>query len=550
MASERGISSFRSPALAGGRIFRTMHQPVSAEPQTAGTPPGRRQAASTTIGWGVLALGVLGVVGRILSYPLNRDENLFVAVASQLGNGDIYRDLGYNHLPNLVYTFGAAFKLLGTDHYLLTARLVVILAWLLAIGSLWALSRQLASGRAAFFAVAFILIGNTVLLGEAGMLATNGFIPVALVFPATLCLFRGLETDRPSIAHLVAAGFLASLAIGFKANFVFLAPVFALATLLANPGMTVKQRVLGGLVPLAIGGLVGGLPTIVHFIADPQSVLAHTIGYFTNLQTAYWSSAEIPKVMDVKGKILMAESIWLANTSLLALVLAGTLLAMVAIERGWQSLLDWRILMVCALALCGVVVAFVPSPSFPQYFVPPLPFFLILVLVLSGLIGPRQRTLALPLLATIAALALVNGAPRLGAGLAGLAAPASWDALSLKREVAKAGATAGLREGDLVATLTPVMSIEGGYAIYPEFAAGQFVYRVAPYLSAEEEPFYRTTSSSELPRFLDARPPDAILVNRNEAMAGDFATYAASRGYRASRHGKGTRAFDLYVRPR
>ncbi|MBX7495804.1 glycosyltransferase family 39 protein [Qipengyuania sp. 6B39] len=526
-----------------------MHQPVSAEPRSAGTPLGRRQAASSTIAWGVLALGVLGVVGRILSYALNRDENLFVAVASQLGNGDIYRDLGYNHLPNLVYTFGAAFKLLGTDHYLLTARVVVILAWLLAIGSLWALSRQLASGRAAFFAVAFILIGNTVLLGEAGMLATNGFIPVALVFPATLCLFRGLEPDRPSIAHLAAAGFLASLAIGFKANFVFLAPVFAIATLVANPAMTVNQRIVRGLLPLAIGGLVGGLPTLLHFVADPQSVLAHTIGYFTNLQAAYWSSADLPKVMDVKGKILMAESIWLANTSLLALVLAGSLLAMAAIER-WQSLLDWRIVMLCALALCGVVVAFVPSPSFPQYFVPPLPFLLILVLVLSGLIDPRQRTLALSLLASVAALALVNGAPRLGAGLAGLAAPGSWDALSLKREVAKAGAAAGLRKGDLVATLTPVMAIEGGYAIYPEFAAGQFVYRVAPFLSAEEEPFYRTTSSSRLPGFLDARPPDAILVNRNEAMAGDFATYAASRGYRASRHGQGTRAFDIYVRPR
>ena len=118
------------------------------------------------------------------------------------------------------------------------------------------------------------------------------------------------------------------------------------------------------------------------------------------------------------------------------------------------------------------------------------------------------------------------------------------------RAIARAGSEASLRPGDRIATLTPVWALDAGYSIYPEFAAGQFVYRVAPYIPPEDRPFYRTTSPASLTSFLDADPPAAVLVNRAEPMEADLAAYALSRGYRPAGPSGEDRPFDLYVAPR
>lgn len=502
------------------------------------------------IGLSALVFAVLGLVGRVLAYPLNRDENMFVSVAQGLGTGDLYRDLGYNHLPNLAYLFGSVFEITGTTSFLLTARLIVAAFWILAVYFLWRLSRQEGSGFPAFLAAASILVGSTLLLGAPGMLATNNFIPVALIFPATFLLFKGLDANGPLPMPLFGAGVVASLVIGFKANYIFLAPFFALAVLAAPRSTALAERLKFGLLPLGIGGFVGGFPTLVHMLGDPEAFFAHTLRYFTELQAAYWEQSADPKTVSIKDKIILAQSIWFANTSLLALVLVGTQAALVAFAGGWRALLDWKVLLLSAMAMCGFVVAFVPSPSFVQYFVPPLPFLILLILVLAGKLPLNPRQSMGILCAITTALALVNAVPRLAPSIAGLASPSSWSTVGLGRAVAQAGNEAGLRSGAKVATLSPVLALEGGYTIYPEFTAGQFVYRTAPFMNAEDRQFYRTTSPEELDSFLDADPPEAVLVHSGEPMEADLARYARARGYREANASGANGTFALYVAPR
>lgn len=525
-----------------------MHTP-HADAVTAEAPLRQPHPIWRTAGLAALAVAVLGLIGRMLSYPLNRDENMFVSVAQGLTNGDLYRDLGYNHLPNLAYLYSGIFEISGSQSYLLVARLVVAAFWLLALFFLWRLARHEGSGFPAFLVAASTLVCSTLLLGAPGMLATNNFIPVALVFPATLLLFKGIDGEEHSPMALFGAGAVASLAIGFKANYIFLAPFFALAVLIAPKGSTLGQKITYGLLPLGLGGIAGGLPALMHLLADPDAFFAHTLRYFTELQVAYWDQSDAPKTVSLKDKILLAQSIWFANTSLLALVLIGTQMAVLATLGGLRSLIDWKVLLLSAMALCGYIVAFIPSPSFVQYFVPPLPFLVLLILVLAGkLPANASRTIGL-LCAVATALALVNATPRLGPGLASLLKPSSWSTTGLGTAVRKAGQDAGLEPGDRVATLSPILALEGGYSIYPEFAAGQFVYRTAPFMTADDRTLYRTTSPAELDSFLDADPPAAILIHLGEPMEADFARYAGARNYRLATGSDTNGAFELYVAP-
>ncbi|MBT8428024.1 MAG: hypothetical protein KJO02_08345, partial [Erythrobacter sp.] len=386
-------------------------------------------------GFAVLGLVLAGIAGRILSYPLNRDENLFVTVAANIGNGDIYRDLGYNHLPNLPYLLGLVYEMVGTSNPLLTARVLLIGFWLLAIVSIWKLSRQLSSGSVAFLAASLVLLCNTMLLTGAGTLATNNFVPVALVFPAFALLVSGIERENLSPARLFFAGLIASLVIGFKANYVFIAPFFALAILITPIANSMKERLVRGLLPLAAGGIIGGLPTLAHMLSDPEAFFAHTLSYFMELHPAYWAEADLPKAVGIKDKILLAERMWLGNTSLLALVIVGTMAALVTAMNGLRALTDWKVIVIAGMALCGFVVSFVPTPSFDHYYVPPLPFLVLLILVLAGKIGGEHRRAVTMLMASAAVLCVLNATPRLAGGLASFATTGSWDTLRLARDV-------------------------------------------------------------------------------------------------------------------
>ena len=501
------------------------------------------------LGFAALAAALLGVAGRLLAYPLNRDENMFVSVASQIGSGDLYRDLGYNHLPNLAYLLAGVFAITDTQHYLLVGRLVMVAGWIGAIAALWLIVRRLRLGLEVFFAASALILGNVLLLGPSGMLVSNNFLPIPFIFFAFYFLLGALAKDKPGSGEAFLAGLIVSLTIGLKANYIVLAPLFALAALLAPAHRPLRERIIRAFVPLAIGGVVGGLPSLLHLTLDPQGFLSHTLRYFTELQPAFWQDSTEPKTVSMTAKVLLAEQIWLRDMVLLAIASSAILGIVALLDKGVRSLVDWRVILLCGLVLFGFVVAFVPTPSFPQYFAPPVPFIVLLVIVLASIVRDTRSAVLMPLMVTIAALGLLAGATRIVPGLMEFRKPDTWQAFALKREVSRAGDIVGLPQGARVATLTPVYALEGGYSVYPEFVAGQFMYRVSQYISEADRPLYRTTSPFELEAFLDADPPAGILVNRGEPMERALADYAKRRGYSVQRNSEVGEGFDLYVAP-
>ena len=504
----------------------------------------------------LLALLLAGLLARILNYPLNHDEQLFLAAAAELPSWRLYDDLGFNHFPNLPYLLSAILGVTNTGYLLLTGRIVVFLGWLAALAALWLLGRRLGAGSLASVTALLLLIGNVMLLGQPGMLATNNLVTIPFALFGLYFLLRGLDRDAPSPVCVFLAGVLVSLAIGFKANYIFLVPPFALAVLLAPAQRPLAQRLVKGGVPLALGGLIGGIPVLAYLASDYESLLAHTLRYFTELHAAYWANSDIPQISSVAKRVVLAEQIWLSNANLLALCAVIALLIMPKFRKEGAGDADrpqlWPLLVVLGLIGLGVVVSFVPKPSFPQYFVPPVAFIIVALLVAAGRLNRAERAYAAPLLLAVAILAVAGSVSRLLPELPRLANPAKLAAVRLHRESSDLLQGAGLRPGDKVATLAPVYALEAGMAIYPELAAGPFVYRVAPYIPASDRKYYRTTSESGLHAFLDADPPAAVLTGDEGPLDRNFEAWAIARGYRhvSGPKSKDWEGFRLYLRPR
>ncbi|MHC9418884.1 glycosyltransferase family 39 protein [Sphingomonas citri] len=506
----------------------TMRRTVAAR---GGAALGRRVAVA--VGAGTL---LLGLFGRIMAYPLGHDEEGHVAAARLVFREPLYQTLGYNHFPGLPLVLGGLYELTGTVHLLLIGRLLVAACWIATAALLWIIARaNVAAPRerlpAALFAGLALASGG--LLDPAGMLVTNNFLPVPFALLGLHLLILGLRRERPAPAIIAAAGCSVALAVMMKVAFVFVLPCVGVAALLVRrETLSLAERLRTVVIPLVLGGLVGGTPLLVYLAREPEGLLAHTIRYFTGPHRAYWQQSTEPKVMTLAGKIMVADQVWLGAGGALALLLIALFVAAAWPKQRERGVPAWPLVLCGALALSGAALSFLPTPAFPQYYLPPLPFVAAAVILAYAAVPAAVRTAATAALWAGAAICLVLLAPRLLAGVPDSLRPASWAGVQVHADGERLRALTGGSAAP-VATLAPILPLEGGLAIYPEFANGPFVYRLAPYLAPADRRWFTTAAPATLDAFLAARPPSAIVTGWETPFDPAFERYALAHGYRA-----------------
>lgn len=483
--------------------------------------------------WCCAAILLAGVFGRIMVAPLGHDEQIHVAAARLIFREPLYGALGYNHLPGLPLLLGGLYAATGADHLLLTGRLLIFLCWIAAASVMWMIASHASGGRRIVGAAFVMVLMAGALLGPAGTLVTNNFLPIPFAMLGVHLFVAALDGRPLGSRTLFGAGFAIGFAVILKISYVFLAPPVAVAALLVPRGVAVAERFRRIVLPLVAGGLLGALPGLLPLISSPQTLYAHTVTYFTGGHLAYWQHSTAPKAMSAAAKMLVADGVWFAGSGLLAAVLAGTC-AWTLAQSGWRRLASWPILLLVGITALAAITSFVPTPAFPQYYEPPIPFLLILALLCYRQFDEPARRRLQPLIGTAGAIALAIILPRVLPAIPALGQPARWTGNVVHAQGARIRTVleqAGVHGG--VATLAPITALEGGLPIYREFAAGPFVYRVADYLPPAERRHFVTTSIRGLSSFLDANPPAAIVTGQEAELDGAFVDYARSRRYLA-----------------
>lgn len=482
----------------------------------------------------LVALGigvvVVGLFGRVMTFPSTHDEVLHIVAARLIFQEPLYGTLGYNHLAGTPLLLGGVFALSRTDHLLLAGRMLIFLCWLATAAILWLIAKR-HGGGSRLAATAILVLSAGTLLSPAGMLVTNNFLPVPFALLGVHLFILALDGPQVRPGQLLGAGAALAFAVVMKISYVFLLPPIAIAALVVPHGMTWGSRVVRVLLPLMAGGIAGGLPALVPLVSDPHMLFAHTVRYFTVGHYLYWEHSTAPKAMSLVARMLVAEDVWFAESGLLAALLAGTA-AWVVGRQDWRRLGWWPIPLVAGIVVLSALLSFVPTPAFPQYYEPPVPFTIMLFLLLHRQIESSARAWLEALTGVAAVLALAILLSRIVPDLPGAARPSRWtgniahaDGIALRNALAQAHLTGK------VATLSPIVAMEGGLPIYPEFGAGPFVYRVVDYLPAADRPYFTTTSAHDLPRFLDADPPAAIVTGHEAEFDPAFLAYARSHGY-------------------
>lgn len=501
----------------------------------------RRPAWCAALAGLMVTVMMLGLLARILSFPLRHDEQFFVPAGILFSPGGLYPDFGYNQPPNLPILLHSIYALSGTEAYLSVGRLTIFVAWLIAAAAVALVSKQLSGSTAIAVLAVSLLVNNQILLGQAGMAVTNSFIPVPLVLVGTGLFLGATKQEKPAAWRLFASGFAIAAAMGFKANYIFLGPCFAVATLAVPDHLTIRRRIVAVSLPFAAGALIGGLPSLLYLLADPSGFFAHVIGYHRGAQLAFWASnsqLDGPKVMSFAQKVQLAQQLWLSDTAALIplFMISFALLPRLTGGDGSRHTTSRRreLALLLVLTMFGMVISFVPSPSFPQYFVPPLAFAIMTMAMLHGCLDGRQRAAARPFVLGAILLVVLVGAPPLLRDLPHLAHPARWSGTNLHWQSRQLAAATARIDGP-IATLAPLYPLEAGKPIYRELAAGFVLYRVGDHLRQTQGSHYRyLTSPGTVGALLARDPPAAILVGTEGELDRPLTSFALSHGYRAS----------------
>lgn len=501
----------------------TRAQTLDRPDGSAGAP-----AVRALLGWATVAAVLIPILARVLSAPVARDEQMFFAVA-MLGHAhDIYGELGFNHLPNLPLLAGPLLRM--SDTPFLVARLIVFAAWI-ALSLLVAHAAYRETGRPAIAALAVLLLGSSPLLvNETGTLFGTNLLPMPFALGGVLLFLRALDGESaPKPGLLFLSGVLLALAAGFKANYIFAVLPVGVAALLVPRSLSPVRRLWRVVLPLLAGGLLAGAPTLVHLMTDPAGFLAHVVGYHTGPHRAHALQSDEPLVIGFGERLVLARQMW-GDGGTLLIGFACLLLAVLLAKRGWRP--DWRVLLVVAVMGLGALMGLVPSPSFPQYFSLPAPFLILLFLLLIREAGARELPISGPLVVALAATVLLVDGPRLLRDLPRLARPATWEPMkvhAISRQIVRA-------TGDgQVATLSPIYVLEAGGRIYPELAAGPFVYRVADLIPAAQRHHYdRIVGADQLATLLDERAPAGILVGEHGSLDDAFVQWAEDNGMQSA----------------
>jgi len=432
--------------------------------------------------WRVAAMAAcafcaVALFARIMTYPMQHDEQFYISAGVLFDRYPLYSGIGFSHLPNVALLFAGAFALLGDTHYLLIGRLLAFAAWIGTFAALMLIARTYARGTLIGGLMIALLALNPMFLNTTGMTATNNFLPVPFMLFGLYLFLRAADRSEPSPALAFASGFVLAVAAGFKANYLLLLIPFAIAALLVPPAVPLRSRLLRVALPLFVGGIAGGLPSILYALDDPQGFIAHIVNAHRGPQLGYWAAHPDPvdpKVIGIGSKLLLAHRLWLSGVAMLTLVL-----------------------------------------------------------LLFGSLDAPGRDLARPVMAAVFALTVITGAPLLLPALTGLAKPGGWTGVQVARDGAAIAARVRQRAGDgPVATLSPIHALEGHLPIYPHFALGQFMVRAAPWVPEGERRHYAYfVTPGTIPSLLSAQPPAAILTGMEGDTDAALEAFATERGY-------------------
>ncbi|MGL4542566.1 MAG: glycosyl transferase, partial [Polymorphobacter sp.] len=290
--------------------------------------------------------------------------------------------------------------------------------------------------------------------------ARNDALPTLLLAAAAW-----LSVDARRAWHWAVIGALLGLAASAKISFAL--PGAALGLWLVVQAGRGQQDWRA---PLAcgVGAALGLVPSLLAWAAAPDAFLYGVLGFANEAGYDWYRQNGLAARLHFTAKLWQTPWYLAQGPALAALLLVG-----------WR----WRVMPARATAIAvllagGFIGALLPTPMWKQYFMPVLPPLFILTGVALAGMGRAHAGRARVLLLVLAVAASLGFAFAAGLEWRRYGQPAGLRVVAQAHWLGDTLRAAGHTPADgAVASFTPAMVIDSGFALDRRFATGVFVFR-------------------------------------------------------------------------
>jgi hypothetical protein len=481
---------------------------------------------------------MLLMISFVMFKRFDHDEHQFIASGALLSRRGLlpFRDYPYFHVPNLAFVYAILDRF--SSRLLLTARLFncACCAGMLSIMSTlafrWFGRMQPGIGIAASVALVAATMLNPIFQGTTGK-AWNHDLPVLLTLGAVLCLWRWRQGQRrqSEMAWGAICGLLFGLAVGTRLSFAPAGPAFVTCYLITS--RKIRRRKLEGAGIFIAASALALLPSLALLAIAPRQFLFGNFHY-PMLNTLYRQSQNYPRAMGPGAKVLYLFTDILAQPGNLILMLAS-IASLAGLPKprsgpGHPHRFEAAsLLLVCLGLLSG---AFAATPLWIPYFYAPVPFAFLFVVRVAADERKQAREAKWWLQCLVVAIVIYSPWGVLQyRRILDFWHTRDWVPVQMHNAGVEMAQTCRNIPGPIL-TFAPITPLEGGRTIYPEFATGPFVARVAGFVDESEEPLLDVIDEDDLSSLLSRNPPAAILTGFEGELEMPLLHYASQHGFK------------------
>lgn len=512
-----------------------------SEAQAAASAPHPRRRVADRLASAPLAfvsvalLGLLVVVA--LTTPINHDENQYIGAAMLAVDGRPFIDFLYLQTP-LQPLLAAPVVAWWPGSDFLALRIAGALLAFAALAATYGAARLLGATERDARIAALLMASCHAFLFAAG-LVRNDILPVALLAGAMAAAIAALRGAWTGQIGWPLAGLLLGAAISTKVSYAF--PAAATVAVLCWQLARGTRRDWLGLAALGAGLAVGLMPTLIAWIAAPGPFVYGVYDYARTAPFDWYAANGLGWKLTWWGKLFDCSKAIVAGPILPALLVWGTAIRVGTGRR------DPAIALLDTLIVAGLIAAWLPTPTWRQYFVPLLPPLFARISIALPYFSRRWK-------AGFAIAALIGLAPHLInlGSVVKTGSPVS----NTEREARWIGRILASAPCGAIATLSPYLVLDSGRPLDRRFANGVFFYRTGDRLPAATVRAFNAITPATLTAELDAEPPAALITGYETrrridriGLDGGLATYAAARGYRTVRSPYGKAVVHIRASP-
>jgi 4-amino-4-deoxy-L-arabinose transferase-like glycosyltransferase len=452
---------------------------------------------------------------RSMSRFLDLDEHQFVAPPLLLNQEGYlpYRDYPYFHMPNLIFVYALVLHL--APYKLLIARLLSVLCGTATVALLFGCGWRWLSDFGT--RQRWLWVGGTCAVYICSRFFTyadgwawNHDSAVLCGVGSLLAYCCGLRQGRTGWFAL--AGFLAGAAMGIRLSFALLFVPMGICLTLVPAELSWRQR-CRGLAAAAVAFNLALVPSWYFLLTCHEQFVFGNLEYprFNTLFYRRYTS----DCLTLPAKIIYIFKSFATDPGNI-FVLTAYICALIWAAR---KLRPWRDRGMHALVLLLAAMPFLaigaigPSPVHYQYIYMLLPVMVLTIFAVLRQVGAVSATLGRLRVCAIVGIAVAvgTGLPRWYWPVLTVANVADWVPLAVHNKGlwVREQVTADTR----VLTIDPLIPLEAGVHVYPDYAVGRFVQFLGLVTTAEERQRYHLTCCERLDRILADSPPAAIFCD-------------------------------------